>query len=368
MRETPSTRAPRAASVSPVARPMPRPAPVTIATLPVTCVVSSRPPTGTRSSRSVDRRGYSRIETAVHVFRDERGASRFLDEVVAESRRRRGTTFTVRGLGARAVGLRTPIQRLTMTSVLIRSGRIAGWALFVGREPREEEMAALARRLRSQIEAVLRGERGPYRGRLLDPAGPVVDASLLARAVLAQPELGPAYASLSFDWFFGGFIDNLGRVRDDFDSADERGDVDRSGRLVSYNGLYENPEAGSVPNFRGLVRVGTSVTLFRTAWGAAGYLADSVDDDRRQAGKRIDDEVVERVDTFDVSGITDDAAGVRIVTSGRGLTIVVVRRGRALGRVFLWRADRRDARAEAVRLARTLDERVERVLGPAAGR
>jgi hypothetical protein len=124
------------------------------------------------------------------------------------------------------------------------------------------------------------------------------------------------------------------------------------------------------------VRVGASditalqswVGLFESDEGAAGYLADFVQDAAKGIGGGIPDDLeVTLAESFALDAIAADTVGLILTQSiGDGLerfqTIVAVRVGRLLGFVAIVHPDDADRRLRAIQLAETLAERMERVL------
>lgn len=173
------------------------------------------------------------------------------------------------------------------------------------------------------------------------------DAEDLRAAALPKAELGTAYASFTFDWFFAGFESNEERARDKSGRPEEeRRDLERFARLVGYQEMYVPPD-GSAP----VARIFTVVGLFRDAAGASGYLANlPTSISGASAGP------------FAVSGIGDEVKGYRTVSGSELQTRVNVRRGRLLGTVGINRRDLNDVSQEAIDLARKLDDRLRRSL------
>jgi hypothetical protein len=124
------------------------------------------------------------------------------------------------------------------------------------------------------------------------------------------------------------------------------------------------------------VRVGASdivalqswVSLFDSDEGAAGYLADFVQDAAKGIGGGIPDDLeVALAESFALDDIASDTVGLILTQDiGDGVerfqTIVALRLGRLLGFVAIVHPDDADRRLRVIQLAETLADRMDRVL------
>lgn len=198
----------------------------------------------------------------------------------------------------------------------------------------------------------------------------------LVLMVLPQEELGAEYAGLVLDEFTSGFLSNEEAIENDYDGEDERGDIERFGRVNGYAEVYSPPPADqgdpSALNEQGLM-VGTAIELLRDGEGASGRLEDETADYERELRGEAGTEAAEEVDLqpFSLSGIGDEAVGLQMrqpVPLDSGLkmfynaTIVSFRRGRLVGAAVVAEFADKDRQDELAALARKLDERIQAVL------
>lgn len=200
-------------------------------------------------------------------------------------------------------------------------------------------MAALAASACVQAEpqppAACRGESGAAA-----TTGPhELDAADVRAAALPLDDLGAPYATFVFD-SLGGFETNDQRARKT--AKAEAPAIARGGRLLGYHAMYHPPP----PDFSGPVeRIYTLVGVFPDAAGASEHFA------ALPAGA-----------AKDLSGIGDEAKTYRGSEGRATQTRAFVRRDRLVGSVGINRVDDLDVEAEAIALARKLDDRLRRVL------
>lgn len=179
--------------------------------------------------------------------------------------------------------------------------------------------------------------------------------------VLPQAAMGGAYADLELHEEGSGHIDNAERAKDNVDLEDSRESLIRAGRIGGYTQAFR-PADRRTP----LIEVSTSVELLRDAEAATEYLEDQLADFERMKGRKFEGVSLSRAKRFPVTGIGDEAGGVRVtlaVRKRRGYsTVVAFRRGRVVAVADLTRADNRDVHDEVQRLARVLESRVSGVL------
>ena len=198
----------------------------------------------------------------------------------------------------------------------------------------------------------------------------------LALMVLPQEEFGAEYAGLELDEGASGFLSNEEAIENDYDGEDERGDIERFGRVNGYAEVYSSPlgaeDDPSALSETGLM-VGIGVELLRDTEGASGRLEDEIADYEREfreeAGAEEGQEAELRL--FSPAGIGDEAVGLQMefpVPVDAGLKVfynathVSFRRGRLVGAIVIGEFYDRDRRDEVVALARKLDERIQAVL------
>jgi hypothetical protein len=198
----------------------------------------------------------------------------------------------------------------------------------------------------------------------------------LALMVLPQEEFGAEYAGLDLDEDASGFLSNEMAIETDYDGEDERGDIERFGRVNGYTEVYSSPLVGeddpSASNEMGLM-LGTGVELLRDADGASGRLEDEIADYQKEFSEEAGAEDVQQreLQVFSPDGVGDEATGLQVefaVTVDTGLSLlynathVSFRRGRLVGAIVIGEFNARDRRDEVVALARKLDERIQAVL------
>jgi hypothetical protein len=198
----------------------------------------------------------------------------------------------------------------------------------------------------------------------------------LALMVLPQEGFGVEYAGLELDEGASGFLSNEKAIENDYDGEDERGDIERFGRVNGYAEVYSSPlgaeDDPSASIEEGLM-VGIGVELLRDTEGASGRLQDEIADYEREFREEAGAEEGQQGDLqlFSLYDVGDEATGLQMefpvpVDTGLSLlynaTHVSFRRGRLVGAVVVGEFYDRDRRDEVVTLARKLDERIQAVL------
>jgi hypothetical protein len=116
----------------------------------------------------------------------------------------------------------------------------------------------------------------------------------------------------------------------------------------------------------GPIELATSVELFTDDEAASAFIEDQLGDYERFAGRDVEGFTLVDVTNFDVEEVGDEANGFVAEASLAEIrlfgTVVVFRLGRLVGAVVISRLDDRDVRAEAERLARELESRIEGVI------
>jgi hypothetical protein len=167
-----------------------------------------------------------------------------------------------------------------------------------------------------------------------------------------------------------GFKTNEQSAEGHFDPVDEAEDLELFGQVGEYVRAYELPPVGGqIPQSEAISLV-SSARLFEEPSGASDYLEDELADLEGSVGKDVGDATIEEVERFDVSGIADEAVGVRATVVYRDdgsesltyATQVSFRRGRLLLSIAVVRTNDEDVSAELEDLAVSLDERIQVVL------
>jgi hypothetical protein len=188
----------------------------------------------------------------------------------------------------------------------------------------------------------------------------------LAVMVLPQEDLGEEFAALEID-DDSGFKDNEEAADETIDPDDTADSLERAGRINGYELLYSAPSLSVLEAGVGVIEVATEVDLFRDAGVASDHLAKQVEDWQRLEGEQVEAGVtLEKVETFAVKGLADEAVGLR----ARGTfgevqfyeTVVAVRLDRLVGAAYAYRADDANVNSQIEAIARALEERIEGVL------
>jgi hypothetical protein len=199
-------------------------------------------------------------------------------------------------------------------------------------------------------------------------ARPISDADLGTMAVY-EVDLPQEFAGFvrTTD---SGFKTNEQSAEGHLDPVDEAQDLELFGQVREYVRVYRLPPVGGqIPQGEAISFV-SSARLFEEPSGASSYLEDELADMEGSLGKDMDGTTIEELESFKVSGIADEATGVRttLLLSDDGSersaygTQVFFRRGRLLLTIAETRTEDKDVSAELKDLARSLDERIQVVL------
>jgi hypothetical protein len=136
--------------------------------------------------------------------------------------------------------------------------------------------------------------------------------------------------------------------------------------LNGHRAYFVDGDLAALERHGGVFLVGTEVELLEDPVYAAQYLHKQLGDFERFQGKQDDGSTLSGVASFEVTGIGDEAGGLRAVTT-RGkqklrLTAVAFRRDRIVAVAAVIRADNDDAEREARALAVKLDSQIQSVL------
>jgi hypothetical protein len=200
------------------------------------------------------------------------------------------------------------------------------------------------------------------------PAVKIGDAELQAMAeAFTNATFGDEYANMVLDDESGiqtkqAFIDEAD------DPEDEAKDVERFGYVSSYENGYTYAGAQAKG---GTIIAGVSVTMFSSENGATGYLRDDLDEGRRSFSGTTEAGTLLAFETFKPK-VGKENYGVFIQLKANkdtfgtdgdvGFTVVTFRRGKVLGSVFILRADAKDAKAVAMKVAKQLDAQIQAVM------
>ena len=191
----------------------------------------------------------------------------------------------------------------------------------------------------------------------------------LAIMVLPKEELGDAAADLPLDSDPGesGFQDNQAAADDTFDPDDTAADIEQAGRVNGYELSYS--DFSRLGEGEGAVEVDTAVELYKDADAASAGLARFIDDLNQFAAQDTGQGFFyEEVKTFTVSGLGDEAVGIRArfkITEGDitgYTTFVAFRVDRLLAGTVQVRNDDKDVNSQLVEIMRALEERMKGVL------
>jgi hypothetical protein len=169
-----------------------------------------------------------------------------------------------------------------------------------------------------------------------------------------------------------GWRDNRAAAESSFDQNDSAASLDKAGRMTGYELTHYDPTETALHTGRGLLSFFTSVELFENEAAASAYLdyraayRQSLDGTSPQEGVKF-----RNVAPFDTSvGEETGYAFREDVMFGKDhvfRTLIGFRRGRIVGTVMFIRADRNDAKPDAVRVAGILDSRIQNALGGKIG-
>ena len=197
------------------------------------------------------------------------------------------------------------------------------------------------------------------------PKQPVTRAQLAAM-VLPKADLGPSVKGLA-EHRPAGAMTNAKFAANTVDPEDTASSLRAKGRLLGHERTYIHPRLASLTVRKGTLSLGTGVELLDGTVYAVQYLHARLTDYERLRGPVRPGVRLRNVSSFEVAGIGDEGGGIRATVIVPSLiraqeTSVVFRRGRIVGYVSVVRADKGDARQEAMRLAVELDRRIQAVL------
>jgi len=194
----------------------------------------------------------------------------------------------------------------------------------------------------------------------------------LAIMVLPQEDLGDEFADLQID-DDSGFKDNEEAADETIDPDDTADSLERVGRINGYELLYSDPSLSALEAGVGVIELATEVDLVMDAGAASDHLAKQVEDWQRLEGEQVEAGVtLEKVETFAVKGLADEAVGLRARASFGDLqwyeTVVAFRLDRLVGAAYAYRVDDANINSQVEAIARALERRIEGVLlGDIAG-
>jgi hypothetical protein len=192
-----------------------------------------------------------------------------------------------------------------------------------------------------------------------------ISRARLAAMVLPAEDLGASIEGLERDEH-SGVIGNADAADDSIDPDDTGRSLKGAGRVTGYDLEYVHPRLISARGGKGTLDVRTAVELFEDPVFATQYLQARLGDYVRFR-KAVPGARLSAYSEFEAVAIGDEAGGRRVKATFPGVltgyvTDVVFRRGRIVATVEVVRADRSDARQEALRLAVELDRRIQAVL------
>jgi hypothetical protein len=187
----------------------------------------------------------------------------------------------------------------------------------------------------------------------------------LARMVVPKTELGPGLDSFEVDLEDSGRESAAKAAEGTVDPKDTAKSMRRRGWLDGYLLSYSNPDVTAAGAETGLLGAQTGTDLFKTESAARAVMLGEAADFEHYRGKMLEGAKLERVDVFD-AGVGDEGVGIGLqARAGKKsfyVTGVLFRHGRILGSAAFSRTDKTVMRADALRLAQKLDERIESVL------
>ena len=149
------------------------------------------------------------------------------------------------------------------------------------------------------------------------------------------------------------------------DPRDSGRTLARAGRLGGYRATYSKPGDRRAESDARVLVASTEAELFRDEEAAATYLKKAADDFRRYRGRAVAGVKLTRVGAFDVEDVGDEGVGITAtLVYGRTplfFTTVAFRRGRVVGSAVALLARDREMSEELERVARTLDDRIQKV-------
>lgn len=203
-----------------------------------------------------------------------------------------------------------------------------------------------------------------------DTAGAISDREL-ASMMLSLEQFGPEYAGLEASAENG--LRTLDQMADQaFDPEDERADLERFGCPTGYQEFYTSPEPADEGS--GVFAAGSTLCLFDSVEGAAGYFQDSSAELKTQGGKTSNGVTAETVETFDAQ-VADEALGAygsfHTGTDGQSgprfwVSALAFRHGRLVAVVGIYSYDDRQVQDALRDLAGQMDQGIADVLAGAA--
>jgi hypothetical protein len=184
--------------------------------------------------------------------------------------------------------------------------------------------------------------------------------------VLPRDELGSSARGLEVD-IGSGFTDNGAAIEGTLDPNDTARQLARAGRIVGYHLSYSDLSLLPLLRGNGLLSIGSSLDLFKSARAADAFITKQLRDARRLRGKFVEFGRLVASSTFATGRIGDRSAGLHTI----GMlgdkrfheTLVGFRVGALVAAVTIDRADGVQVDALAGRLARSLVARVELAAG-----
>jgi hypothetical protein len=191
-----------------------------------------------------------------------------------------------------------------------------------------------------------------------------ISAEQLAIMVLPQEEL-EGVAGFPLDTADSGSVNAREAADSTLDSSDGASDLRQAGWTAGYELNYTAADAGAMlADAQGLFNGGSSVDLFDTETAARAFLVTQIREYERLRGKEREGVRLVRFETFDVD-VGDEGWGVEFSARGKSTlhaTGVFFRSGRLVAAAGYVRADETTMREAAVKTARALESRIERVL------
>jgi hypothetical protein len=194
------------------------------------------------------------------------------------------------------------------------------------------------------------------------------DAELQAMAeVFTNATFGDAYANMVLDET-SGMETKEAFIEDDNDPEGEAKDAEEFGYVSSYERAYFDEE-GLTDG--GPVAMSVGVTLFDTEAGATGYMRDDLEEGRKSFSGTTELGTLLSFETFNANaGKENWGVFLRLqadeetfgTDSELSMTVITFQRGRVLGNVFVMRGDSKDAKADTMRVAKLLDQRMQAIL------
>jgi hypothetical protein len=187
----------------------------------------------------------------------------------------------------------------------------------------------------------------------------------LAVMVLPREEFGDLPA-LEVDPEDSGRVSAREAAKSTTDPRDTAADLRRAGWVDGYELNFSDPNrSASFKRGEGLIVVGSTVDLFDTETSARAYLLQEIRQLERFRGKDVQGVRLVSFETFDVD-VGDEGSGMELTARVGRVTMhvtgVVFRSGRLVADSGFMRADNQPLRPDAVKVARALESRIQRVL------